>query len=58
MGDNLDKIDDLGEICDILRSFHIPTKGLNEMEMKAKLRRYLEKSAMKRVSEVSTLFFQ
>ena len=57
MGDDLDQIDDLGEICDILRSLNIPTKGLNEREMKAKLRHYLEESATKRVSEVSTLFF-
>ena len=57
IGDDLDQIDDLGDICDILRSLNIPTKGLNEREMKAKLRHYLEESATKRVCEVSILIF-
>ena len=57
IGDDLDQIDDLGDICDILRSLNIPTKGLNEREMKAKLSHYLDESATKRVCEVSTLFF-
>ena len=57
MGDDLDQIDDLGDICDILRSLNISTKGLNEREMKAELRHYLEESATKRVCEVSILIF-
>ena len=58
MGDGLDQIDDMGEICEIMKSLQIPTKGLkNCEEMKAKLRDFLKESATKRVSEVSILFF-
>ena len=55
MGDALDQIDDIREICDIMKSLHIPTKGLKGgEEMKEKLREFLKK---KRDSEVSTPFF-
>ena len=58
MGDGLDQIDDMGEICEMMKSLQIPTKGLkNCEEMKAKLRDFLNESASKRVSEVSILFF-
>ena len=58
MGDGLDQIGDMGEICKIMKSLQIPTKGLkNFEEMKAKLRDFLKHSATKRVSEVSALFF-
>ena len=58
MGDGLDQIDDMGEICGIMKSLQIPTKGLkNCEEMKAKLRDFLKESATKRVNEVSILFF-
>ena len=58
MGDGLDQIDDMGEICEIMKSLQIQTKGLkNCEEMKAKLRDFLKKSATKRVNEVSILFF-
>ena len=58
MGDGLDQIDDMGEICEIMKSLQIPTKGLkNCEEMKAKLRDFLKESATKRVSEVGILFF-
>ena len=57
MGDGLDQMDDMGEICEIMKSLQIPTKGLkNCEEMKAKLRDFLNESATKRVSEVSILF--
>ena len=58
MGDGLDQIDDMGEICEIMKSLQIPTKGLkNCEEMKTKLRDFLKESGTKRVSEVSILFF-
>lgn len=58
MGDGLDQMDDMGEICEMMKSLQIPTKGLkNCEEMKAKLRDFLNESATKRVSEVSILFF-
>lgn len=54
MGDDLDQIDDMGEICDIMKSFHIPTKGLKGCEeVKAKLREFLKESATKRISKVN-----
>ena len=58
MDDALDQIDDIGEICEIMKSLHIPTRGLNGCEaMKDKLRDFLKESATKRVSEVSAIFF-
>ena len=58
MGDDLDQIDDVGEIAEIMKSLHIPTIGLTGCEaMKNKLRDFLEESATKRVSEVSAIFF-
>ena len=58
MGDDLDQMDDVGEIAEIMKSLHIPTKGLkNCEEMKDKLRDFLEESATKRVSEVTAIFF-
>ena len=58
MGDDLDQMDDVGEIAEIMKSLHIPTKGLTGCkEMKDKLRDFLEESATKRVSEVSAIFF-
>ena len=58
MGDGLDQMDDMGEICEMMKSLQIPTKGLkNCEEMKAKLRDFLKESATKRVSEVGILFF-
>ena len=58
MCDGLDQIDDMGEICEIMKSLQISTKGLkNCEEMKAKLRDFLNESATKRVSEVSILSF-
>ena len=58
MGDGLDQIDDMGEICEIMKSLQIPTKGLkNSEEMKAKLRDFLNASATKRVSEVEYPIF-
>ena len=58
MGDDLDQIDDVGEILEIMTSLHIPTKGLQSCEaMKDKLRDFLKESATKRVSEVGAIFF-
>ena len=58
MGDDLDQMDDVGEIAEIMKSLHIPTIGLTGCEaMKNKLRDFLEESATKRVSEVSAIFF-
>ena len=58
MGDDLDQIDDVGEIVEIMKSLHITTKGLQSCEaMKDKLRDFLKESATKRVSEVSAIFF-
>lgn len=58
MGDDLDQIDDVGEIVEIMKSLHIPTKGLEGCKaMKDKLRDFLKESATKRVSEVSAIFF-
>ena len=58
MGDDLDQIDDVGEIVEIMKSLHISTKGLQGCKaMKDKLRDFLEESATKRVSEVSAIFF-
>ena len=58
MGDDLDQIDDMGEIFEIMKSLQIPTQGLqNCEEMKAKVRDFLKESATKRDSEVSAIFF-
>lgn len=58
MGDDLDQIDDVGEIVEIMKSLHISTKGLQGCKaMKDKLRDFLKESATKRVSEVSAIFF-
>ena len=58
MDDDLDQMDDVGEIAEIMKSLHIPTKGLTGCEaMKDKLRDFLEESATKRVSEVTAIFF-
>lgn len=57
MADDLDRIDDLFEIFEIMKALHIPTRGLEGLnETRAKLRQFLEESATRRVSEVSTLF--
>lgn len=57
MADDLDRIDDLFEIFEIMKALHISTRGLEGLnETRAKLRQFLEESATRRVSEVSTLF--
>ena len=57
MGDGLDQIKDLKLNIQIMDFLGIPTEGLSTVdEMKAKIRDYLVKSRMKRVSEVSNLF--
>ena len=54
MSDPLDEAD-LADLCEMTKSLHISTKGLNVEEIKAKLRDYLETSATRRDTEVSTL---
>ena len=42
MSDKLDKIDDFGELYEIMKFFHIPTKGLKTLDdLKTKLREHL-----------------
>ena len=53
MSDNLDKIEDIVELCDIMKCFHLPTKGLNNSDdFKTKIRENLEKSSTRKVGEV------
>lgn len=55
---NLDKIDDMAECCDIMRSFGLSTKGINTLdEMKATLSKHLKDlkgTSTRKVGEVST----
>lgn len=58
MSSNLDKIDDMAECCDIMKSFGFPTKGINTLdEMKTALSKHLEDlegTSTRKVGEVST----
>ena len=57
MSDKLDQIDDLLELCEIMKFFHIPTKGLKHSDdFKTKIREHLERSSTRKVGEVSTHF--
>ena len=61
MSSNLDKveaIDDMAECCDIMKSFVLPTKGINTLDqMKTALSKHLkdlEGTSTRKVGEVST----
>lgn len=55
---NLDKIDDMAECCDIMKSFGLSTKGIKTLdEMKAKLTKHLKDlkgTSTRKVGEVSS----
>ncbi len=57
MSSKLDEIDDLGELCKIMVSFGLKTKGFNTLgQMKTRLSehlKYLEGSSTRKVGEVS-----
>ena len=46
--DKLDTIDDMGELCDIMKSFGLKTKGFNTLDaMRNRLREHLKASSRK-----------
>ena len=57
MSSNLDKIDDMAECCDIMKSFGLSTKGIKTLdEMKATLTKHLKDlkgTSTRKVGEVS-----
>lgn len=57
MSSKLDEIDDIAELCEIVKSFGLKTKGLNTSDqMKSRLSehlKYLEGSSTRKVGEVS-----
>lgn len=57
MSTSIDDIEDIDDLCEIMMSLGLSTKGLTGVEdMKAKVNEYLKDSSRRKVGEVSTNF--